>query len=162
MALNSYLTLTGETQGQIMGSVTRSGKEDTIEIIAVKHMVHWPLDAVTGLPGVTKKHKPITLIKEVDKSSPKLFTMLTRNENITGWELNLYRATNDGTEEQYYTIELQNARITSIRFNQMNTLDDETLLYPNLEYVTFVYETITFTYEPEGIISQDDWVQLTG
>jgi len=48
MALNAYLTLTDATQGLIAGPDTTAGREDTIEILETKHLVHYPLDAVSG------------------------------------------------------------------------------------------------------------------
>ena len=36
MALNSYLTLTGQKQGDIKGSVTQKGRVDMIEVIGAQ------------------------------------------------------------------------------------------------------------------------------
>ena len=150
MGLNAYLTLTGATQGQIQGSVTRTGLEGAIEVIETKHLVHWPLDAVSGLPMSSKKHKPITITKEVDASSPLLFTMWSTNEDITQCRLDFYRTTSAGTKEQYYSIELENASITSIRFEQPNNRDPEKQSYAEMEQVTFVYGKIIYTHQPTG------------
>ncbi|MGB5485766.1 MAG: type VI secretion system tube protein TssD, partial [Lysobacterales bacterium] len=75
MALNAYLNLTGETQGKINGSVTRAGREDSIKVIAVNHEVASPRDAASGLPTGKRQHKPFTITKEVDESSPLLYQM---------------------------------------------------------------------------------------
>ena len=58
-ALNAYRRLTGETQGEIKGSVTQAGREDSIMIIAVD----------MPYPGKGMFERTITVTKEVDKSS---------------------------------------------------------------------------------------------
>jgi len=76
MALNAYMKITGETQGDIVGSVTQSGREDSIMVIGTTHEVVSPRDAASGLPTGKRQHKPFTITKEVDKSSPLLYLMM--------------------------------------------------------------------------------------
>ena len=71
MALNAYLTLTGETQGDIKGSVTQAGREDSIMVIATQHEIVSPRDAASGLPTGKRQHKPFVITKEIDKSNQK-------------------------------------------------------------------------------------------
>jgi type VI secretion system secreted protein Hcp len=156
MALNAYLTLTGVTQGLIVGPVTKAGREDTIEILETKHLVHYPLDAVSGQLTSQKKHKPITLTKEIDKTSPQLFNMWMTNENITLCTIEFYKNNSSGQEVQFYTIELEGARIASIRFEHQNTLDPETQPYPITEQITLVYSKITITHPETGNVAVDD------
>ncbi|MBM4377221.1 MAG: type VI secretion system tube protein Hcp, partial [Deltaproteobacteria bacterium] len=80
MALNAYLKLTGKTQGEIKGSVTQAGREDSIMVIAYNHEVVSPRDAASGLPTGKRQHKPLTVTKEIDKSTPLLMNVLTNNE----------------------------------------------------------------------------------
>jgi type VI secretion system secreted protein Hcp len=156
MALNAYLTLTGATQGKISGPVTIAGKEETIEVVETKHLVHWPLDAVTGQIVSNKKHKPITIRKQVDKTSPLLFNMWVTNENISSWKMDFYQPTSQGQEELYFTVELENAVIASIRLDMPNTFDPATVNYPTTEELTFVYGKITVTHPPSGNTALDD------
>ncbi|HVK67514.1 MAG TPA: type VI secretion system tube protein Hcp, partial [Polyangium sp.] len=44
MALNAYLRLKGQKQGEIKGSVTQKGRENSIMIIAVSHEIMSPRD----------------------------------------------------------------------------------------------------------------------
>jgi len=39
-------------------------------VIAVEHEVLSPCDAASGLPTGKRQHKPLSITKEVDKSSP--------------------------------------------------------------------------------------------
>ena len=50
MALNSNLRLTGETQGEVEGSVTQAGREGSMEIYGWSHEIVSPRDAASGLP----------------------------------------------------------------------------------------------------------------
>ncbi len=60
-ALNSYLTITGETQGEIRGGATQAGREDTIEVIGWSHEVVSPRDAagVVSRGGWTLPHRKL-------------------------------------------------------------------------------------------------------
>ena len=59
-ALNSYLTLEGQTQGQIQGDVTQPGREGTITIYGFSHEVISPRDAASGMPTGKRQHKPVS------------------------------------------------------------------------------------------------------
>ncbi len=157
MALNAYLNLTGETQGKINGSVTRAGREDSIKVIAVNHEVASPRDAASGLPTGKRQHKPFVITKEVDKSSPLLYQLLTNNENITEWDLRFWRPSRSGKEFQYYTVELVNATISGIQLEMLNNKYPENMKHREREHVSFVYQKITWTWENGGITSEDDW-----
>ncbi|HZF48038.1 MAG TPA: type VI secretion system tube protein Hcp, partial [Polyangiaceae bacterium] len=58
MALNAYLKLKGQTQGEIKGSVTQKGREGKIMVIAVSHEIMSPRDPASGLPTGKRMHKP--------------------------------------------------------------------------------------------------------
>jgi type VI secretion system secreted protein Hcp len=157
MALNAYLRLTGETQGEIKGSVTQYGREDSILIIASNHEIVSPRDAASGLPTGKRQHKPITIIKEVDQSSPLLYQALVNNENFPEWELQFWRAGIRRRQTQFYTVQLVNAQITAIHFELPNTRYPETARLNEFEQVSFVYQRIRWTWEDGGITAEDDW-----
>src|SRR5689334_24747810 len=90
MALNGYLRLKGQTHGEIKGSVIQKGREDSIMVIAVSHNITSPRDAASGLPTGKRMHRPFVITKEVDKSSPLLYSLLTKNENIPTFELQFW------------------------------------------------------------------------
>ena len=87
MALNAYLKLKGQIQGDIKGSVIQKGREGKIMVIAVSHENFAPRDAASGLATGIRQHKPFVITKEIDKSSPLFYRALVNNENITTWEL---------------------------------------------------------------------------
>jgi type VI secretion system secreted protein Hcp len=162
MALNAYLKLKGQKQGEIKGSVTQKGREGKIMVIAASHEVLSPRDVASGLPTGKRMHKPFVITKEIDKSSPLLYTMLVNNENITEWELqfwtpSLNSRTGFGAEKQHYTVKLTNANIADISFRMLNNKNPELARYAEYEEIAFTYQKITWTWVDGGIIAEDDW-----
>ena len=162
MALNAYLKLKGQKQGEIKGSVTQKGRENKIMVIAVSHEIVSPRDAASGLPTGKRMHKPFVITKELDKSSPLLYTALVTNENITEFELQFWRPSTSagagaGIEKQNYTIRLTNANIADISFRMLNNKNPELSRYAEYEEVSFTYQKIEWTWVDGGIMSSDDW-----
>jgi len=157
MALNAYLTLTGETQGKINGSVTQAGREDSMEIYGWTHEVIAPRDPASGLPTGKRQHKPIIVTKPIDKATPLLMNLLTNNENITEWSLKCWKPSRAGKEEQFYSVELVNANVASIQVEQLNNKYPENMKHEVREHVAFTYQKIIWTWQDGGITCEDDW-----
>lgn len=157
MALNAYMRITGQIQGEIKGSVTQAGREDSIMVIGFSHEVGSPRDAASGLPTGKRQHKPLTITKEIDKSTPLLMSALVNNENLTELTLRFWQPSRSGKEFQFYTIELKNAAIADIRQEMLNNKYPENMQMTELEHVSFIYQKITWTYEDGGITTSDDW-----
>lgn len=152
-ALNAYLALKGQKQGDIKGSVTQKGREDKIMVIAVDH-------TVKNEAG-KKQHGVFTITKELDKSSPLLWNALVNNENIQTFELQFWTpqikaASGVGTEVQHYTVKLTNARITSINFKMANNKNPELMKYAEYEEIAFAYDAITWTWKEGGVTASDN------
>jgi type VI secretion system secreted protein Hcp len=162
MALNAYLRLQGQKQGEIKGSVTQKGREDSIMVIAYSHDIVSPRDPASGLPTGKRMHKPLVITKELDKSTPLLYQCLVQNENIKTWKLQFWTpqqkaGTGVGSEVQHYTIELVNANIASIGQRMLNNKNPELTRYVEYEEIAFTYQKITWTWTNGGITAEDDW-----
>ena len=162
MALNAYLKLKGQKQGEIKGSVTQKGREGKIMVIAVSHEIVSPRDPATGLPTGKRMHKPFVITKELDKSSPLLYNALCNNENITEFELQFWTPQvgavgGSGTEKQHYTVKLTNASIADIKFAMLNNKNPELVKYAEHEEVAFTYQKIEWIWNDGGIMSTDNW-----
>ena len=157
MALNAYLSLKGNKQGDIKGSVTQKGREGKLMIIAFNHEVVSPRDAASGLPTGKPQHKPISVTKEADKATPLLYSALVNNEQITTWKLEFWEPSSTGAEKQFYTIELENASIAGIRAEMLNNKYPENMQHREREHIAFCYQKITWTYVDGGVTAQDDW-----
>lgn len=140
------MELTGENQGQIEGSCEQQGREGTIVILGYEHDVHIPIDPQSGLPTDKRVHGCLTVVKTVDKATPKLYQALCTGERMTNVTVKFYAIDPTGQEEHCYTIELEEAIIVEVKAS-----------YPCLESVSFTYRRIVWTWEPDGIEAQDDW-----
>ena len=162
MALNAYLKLKGQKQGEIKGSVTQKGREGKIMVVAMKHDIVSPRDAASGLPSGKRMHKPLVVTCELDKSTPLLYNALVTNENLSEWELQFWtpqlRATaGTGAEVQHYLIKLTNANISEINFNMQNNKNPELMRYAETLDYHFTYQAIEWTWNDGGITASDDW-----
>jgi type VI secretion system secreted protein Hcp len=157
MALNAYLKLKGQKQGDINGSVTQKGRENKIMVIAVSHEIMSPRDPASGLPTGKRMHKPFVVTKELDKASPLLYNVLVNNENITEWELQFWQPSATGAEKQHYTVKLVNANIASIHFRMLNNKNPDLMRYAEYEELAFTYQKIEWTWMDGGITAMDDW-----
>ncbi|MBN8525146.1 MAG: Hcp family type VI secretion system effector [Planctomycetes bacterium] len=157
MALNAYLRLKGQKQGDIKGSVTQKGREGSIAVIAVTHDIISPRDTASGLPTGKRMHKPFVITKELDKSSPLLYSALVNNENISSWELQFWQPSATGAEKQHYTVKLTNANIASIGFRMLNNKDPNLSRFAEFEEIAFTYQKIEWTWIDGGIMAMDDW-----
>lgn len=143
-ALNAYLELklngndiAGDTTVVSIGGVDVS---DHIECIAFNHEVF-----TSGASRAT--HGPIKFVKRVDKSSPLLYQGFGQNMNADVKFRFFRNNPDDGSTEHYYTITLQNARIASIRHWFPNTTDSVGASLPQMEEVSFTYQSITIIHE---------------
>jgi len=144
-----HMTLTGATQGTISGSCAAVGREGTIRVVGLEHAVRWPIDLNTGLATGTRAHEPLRVLKFTDKSSAKLYAALVTGETLTDVALKFYWGTSEGGEEQYWSIQLSNARIIEIHHD-----------FPNVETVILTYQTITWTWMPDAITYTDSWASI--
>jgi len=157
MPLPAHMEITGETQGKIEGSCTQQGREGTMLVDAFNHDITIPRDTQTGLAVGKRIHNPLTVVKLFDKASPKLYMALCTGEHLTEVAIKWYRIDPTGKEEHYFTHKLIDAIIVSMRPWMPNVLDAATENYGHMEEVSFTYRSIVWTWETEGIETQDDW-----
>ena len=150
------LHIIGEDQGIIEGSCEIVGREGSILVQSVDHVVELPSDS-RGLVSGSRVHRPITIMKEIDKSSPMLYQALCTNELLTELFLNWYRVDETGTQELYFSMLMRNALINKIRPWLPNVMDAESAAYRHMEEVSFIYEYIRWTWLPDGIEFEDSW-----
>ncbi len=150
MALNAYLYLQGESQGQIEGDVKQVGREGSILTIAFSH----GLAAATDGRKSIRAHEPVTCTKPIDKATPLLGQAWANNETMTRFQLDFWRPSQSGQEVQYYTVELSNARITAIRQEMLNNKYPENMQHEVREHVSFTYQKVIWTWQDGGITTE--------
>jgi type VI secretion system secreted protein Hcp len=157
MAMPAHLTLTGEKQGKIDGSCEMQGRENTILVYGMTHDVNIPRSPTDGLATGKRVHGALTITKEFDQSSPKLYQALCTGEHLKNVAIKWYRITKQGTEEHYFTHVLEDAIIVSISPSMPNTLIAANEPFRHMETVSFAFKKIKWTWEPTGIESEDSW-----
>jgi type VI secretion system secreted protein Hcp len=162
VALNAYLRLEGERQGEIEGSVTQKGRERSILVIAFTHEVTSPRDTVTGLATGRRQHGPLVITKEIDRATSPLHAAQAGNESFKRWELDLYTSqlhvgAGSGAEVLYFTIKLTNASIASFRTEMPNNKHADLAKLNTFEEIAFTYQTIEWTWTDGGLSAVDDW-----
>jgi len=153
------MTIDGQNQGTITSACCQmEGREDTVILYQLNHMIEQPRDKHTGRATGKRVHNPFVLLKEIDKATPLLMQALVTNELLTV-KFEFYRPNpeGDGTEEQFYMIELEGANLISSAGELPNTLGKETSAYPPLESLQLAYRKIIVTYQTDGVSAEDDW-----
>ena len=166
MPTPAYLSIKGATQGNItegaftedsVGNVYQEGHENEILVEAFSHTVTVPTDPQSGQPTGQRVHKPLTITKVFDKSSPMLYKALSSGERLTTCEIKWWRTSSTGTQEHYFTIKLEDAIITNITARMPNCQDPSQAHFTHLEDVSFSYRKITWTHEVGSTSGEDDW-----
>ena len=111
--------------------------------------VYYELNRNMFLAG-DRIHNPLTLTKFIDMATPKLYQALANRERFVNFELRFYAISEEGGEIHLFTIELEDAVIILI---QMGSASGEAS--GDVEAVSFIYDGITWTWEPEGISFSD-------
>ena len=157
MAMPAHLTLHGEKQGKIEGSCDMQGREGTILVYGMDHAITIPRSPTDGLATGKRVHGPLSIVKEYDNSSPKLYQALCTGEHMKNVTLKWYRITKQGSEEHYFTHVLEDAIVVSVSPFMPTTLLSENDPYRHMEKVSFTYKKIKWTWEPNGIEAEDSW-----
>ena len=166
MPTPAYLTLQGLKQGLItagtftqesVGNIYQEGHKDQILVQGFSHEIIVPRDPQSGQPTGQRVHKPMMISKVFDKSSPLIFSALTSGETLTECRLEWYRTSSSGTQEHYFTIELEDAIVVDVKSRMPNCQDPNLSHFTHLEDVFFSYRKITWTHEVAGTSASDDW-----
>ena len=158
MALNAFLKIVGKKSGEVRGSVTQKGREGRIMVIAADHSIVAPNDPQAGVATGKRMHKPSSITKECDRSSPVLYNMLWTSEIISDWTLQFFAQSPTGVETQTHTVDLTNALIAGISFHMPNNKNPDLARYVEYEEISFVYQKITWTWTDGNITSSDTWI----
>ena len=156
MPMPIHMIVEGVKQGVIAGDCKMKGREGTIEIVALEHDIEIPTNPQDGKAVGKRVHKPLTITKVVDKSSPLLALALCTGETCKV-ALKWYRQAG-ATEEHYFTTVIEDAAIVKQRKFIPNVFDKATSEYQHMEDISFTYRKIIWTHETEGKQAEDDWL----
>jgi type VI secretion system secreted protein Hcp len=148
---NIYCTVVGVKQGKFTGDATHGGE---IPVYALTQEVKVPYDAASGQATGKRQHSPVTIVKELDKSSPLFFSAAVTNETLRSVTCTLYRDV-DGAMRAYYRIALTNANIVEVKDSGDGV--NGTAQSDEHERISFVYQKIELTDLDSNITAVDDW-----
>jgi type VI secretion system secreted protein Hcp len=110
----------------------------------------------TARPTGRRQQEPFVIVKPLDKASPLLFKALSRNENVDA-KMEVWRDKPDGGgREHYYTVELVDARIVSLKQYAPQDQNTQSNLSA-LEEVQLLAKESTITWEDGGITHTENW-----
>lgn len=160
MAEKVHLTLLADG-AQIEGdsSETTLERENTIECVQFDAGGRVPL-SVTAATG-RRQYQPVRIVKPIDRATPKIAHAFATNQTVVG-TFRFFRASlSDGTTEHFFTVEIRDGVIASIRQFVLDVLDSDLGTRPALEEVTFAFNTIKWTWDDGGIEAEDTWTTVS-
>lgn len=159
MAMTVHLTLKAngeDVEGE--STVTTLGRENTIECFSFDYGVQSASESFSGAPSGQRNYEPIRIAKRVDKATPLLWQALCNNAKVEG-TFKFFRPSpaGDGTTEEFYTVEISEARISGIDFSSPDAMGGAGQAEPPTESISFVYNNMIQTYEATGASHEDSW-----
>ena len=135
-AMDAYMTIKGSRQGPIK-SDAMSGQIHLVRVVRDTPMA-------AAMPTGRRAHSTITIWKEIDRASPKLFQALSTNEVLSEVVITFNGGAAGAKTAQ--KIVLTNATILSVRKAGGNN-----------EMITLDYQNIEVTWTGGGKTATDDW-----
>tara|TARA_R110000868_G_scaffold10639_5_gene51705 strand:+ start:18141 stop:18632 length:492 start_codon:yes stop_codon:yes gene_type:complete len=162
MAISAYMTING-TSGQIDGSVTEKGRENTVEVFQRANKVEIPIDPRTKENRGVRNHDTYNMTVMLDKATPYYFKALADGDTWPSLTLDTYRVVS-GKCNKVYTEKLEHARVVSAEIIQPDTSDNsdkDKMRIPEQVNLNVAYQKITRTWEDGNITSTDDWKETS-
>jgi len=157
MAIPAYLFITEDSSNIIKGAVDICGREGSIEVLGLHHMVSIPTDYATGKLMGTREHMAYMIEKEVDSSSSFLYKALTTGQTLKTAELKFYRINNNGQEEEYFTVSMESVKVVNVMSVMLDCHDVSKAQFNHMEIVELRYQTISWRYIDGNIVHTDNW-----
>ncbi|HTH61614.1 MAG TPA: type VI secretion system tube protein TssD [Paraburkholderia sp.] len=157
MAVPLHLWLKDEGGADIRGSSSVSGREGSIEVLSLTHGVHSPTDYTTGKLTGSRSHRPLTIEKEIDRSSALLYRAVVYGVTLQSAELRFYRTNDAGKEEAYFTMLMKSVKVTGVSPKVLNIKEVQSQHRNHFEIVEFRYEEIAWAYADGNLIFKDAW-----
>jgi type VI secretion system secreted protein Hcp len=136
---------------------TSLGRADSIECLYFEDSVRTAREKGSGQATGRRTYEPVRILKRIDKSSPLLAKSLCNNEKIDG-TFKFFRPNPDtGEAGHFFTVEISAGRLAGIKRVSPNVIDPAAGSDPPTEEVSFVFHTITWTFEEGGVQHTDRW-----
>lgn len=134
---------------------------NTIECLYFEQSVRTAREAGSGMASGRRQYEPLLIRKRIDKATPLIWKALVLNEVVDGvFKFFRPNPTGDGTTQMFYSIEIKEGRVASVRDFNPDTIQPASSTMPPMEEVTFVFNTISWTIADGGITHEDSWRQV--
>lgn len=137
-----------------------AGREGSIEVLGLTHSIHAPADHSTGKLMGGRSHRPLTIEKELDRSSVILNMAVARGQTLRSAELKWYRTNDAGKEEEYFNMKMRNVKVVSVSPKVPNIKEAASMHRNHFEIVEFRYEEIVWSYLDGNLTFKDAWMLI--
>lgn len=163
MASPIYMWIQDEAGNAVEGSVTISDdRKGSIEVIEMKHNVEIPTDKHTGALTGMRRHNALEITKAVDKSSVELFQAVTTGKTLKNVVLRYYAINHEGVEQEYYRVEYEDVKVSSLTNELMNVKDPDSDRFPHIERISMRYKKMTTVFADGNLTHSDSWEERAG
>lgn len=123
----------------------------TMEASGFASNIFVPIEPATGQVVGRPQHRPIRLVKRIDKCTPLLLKALDQHETVAG-RIRFFRpdVNGAGAEENFLTITIAAAHVVGMQAISEDAILAGDAAPPMLETVTLTYGQATWTYESTG------------
>jgi type VI secretion system secreted protein Hcp len=126
-----------------------------IECLAYEQEVTTPGGAALGGAATGRRqYQPLRITKRIDQASPLLLKALTQGQVVEG-TFRFYRVAKTGAVQHFYTVEIRQARVASIKQVNPDRLVPASATHPPLEEVAFTFNTVRWSYLDGGVTYED-------
>ena len=141
----------------IDGSCQVKDREDTVQVLALDHTIEVPVDVKDATATGARMHGAICLTMNVDKATPNLLESVCQSKTISTVDIDFYMIDEDGKQNKYFTMKLENARVTRHRMWFPNVDDKVTATYKHMVDIDLRYEKATWTWLDGNLEFSDAW-----
>ncbi|MGP6134633.1 Hcp family type VI secretion system effector [Enterobacter chuandaensis] len=153
MSTPAHLWLEDENGSPIVGSCMMRTRRGSIELKSFSHGVTIPVDPGWGKLTGTRVHRPITIVKEFDQTTPLLYRAVCEGRVMKKGIIKMYRILESGIDAEYFNILMENVKFTTVApFLTPNGISST-----HLETLELRYEAISWKYMEGNIIYRDTW-----
>ena len=120
MPIPPYMWLKDDGGADIKGSVDVQDREGSIEIIGLSHGINLPVNSANGAITGTRQHSSMRIEKEVDSSTPYFYKAAATGQALKSAEIKFYHINDAGQEVCYYTVFMENVKVTGVNCSVPN------------------------------------------
>ncbi|MBN2719182.1 MAG: type VI secretion system tube protein Hcp [Deltaproteobacteria bacterium] len=142
----------------IPGSCKQEGREESIQILSLKHTVEIPVDVKDATATGTRRHGAMTLVANIDAATPLMMECVCTSKTIPTVEIKYFNINDEGLEQNYYTIKMEKVRVTKATHWYPNVDDETTKNYKDMIDYELRYDKITWMYTDGNKEFADTWL----